>query len=207
MIKAYKDYSGNFQRDCDVCVIGSGPGGAVAAKELAEKGHAVVLLEEGSHITRADWDGMPLSGLMRMYREAGATGTVGNAGISVTMGRCVGGSSTINSATCFRPPEKILSNWQKDLGLEQLTPQALAPYLERVESILNVTELSWEVLGKNARIVKRGCDRLGLSCRPLKHNVKNCQGCGPCQFGCQEGAKQSVDVTYIPLAEEHGAEI
>ncbi|MFP4039753.1 MAG: GMC family oxidoreductase N-terminal domain-containing protein [Desulfosudaceae bacterium] len=207
MIHTFADYKGDFQKTCQVCVIGSGPGGAVVAKELAEKGHEVVLLEEGGHFTRADWNGLPLPGLMNLYRDGGSTGTVGNAGISVTLGRCIGGSSTINSATCFRTPEPILANWRRDLGLAHLTPAALEPVFERVESILNVTELPWEVLGKNARVVKRGCDKLGLDCRPLKHNVRDCRGCGPCQFGCQEGAKQSADVTYIPRAEQHGAEI
>ncbi len=207
MITTFADYQSDLHLSCDVCVIGSGPGGAVAAKELAEKGHDVVLLEEGGHFTKDDWDGLPLPGLMHMYRDGGSTGTIGNTAISVTMGRCIGGSSTVNSATCFRTPDSVLANWRRDLGLDGLTPQNLDPLFERVETILNVTRLPWEVLGKNAQIVKRGCDKLGLHCRPLAHNVKDCQGCGPCQFGCQEGAKQSVDVTYIPRAEQAGARI
>ena len=57
MIKTFKDYAGNFSETCDVCIIGSGPGGGVVAKELAEKGVSVVLLEEGGHFTVNDWDG------------------------------------------------------------------------------------------------------------------------------------------------------
>lgn len=207
MITTFEDYRSDLHLACDVCIIGSGPGGAVVAKELAEKGHAVVLLEEGSHVLQSECNGMPLPGLMRTYRDGGATGTIGNTAISVTMGRCIGGSSTVNSATCFRTPDTVLANWRRDLGLDRLTPENLNPHFERVETILNVTRLPWEVLGKNAQIVKRGCDRLGLTCRPLMHNVKDCKGCGPCQFGCREGSKQSVDVTYIPLAEQHGAKI
>jgi len=207
MIVTFKDYRHDLHETCDVCVVGSGPGGAVTAKELAEKGLAVVLLEEGDYVTRSDWNGMPLPGLMRLYRDGGATGTIGNTFVSVTMGRCIGGSSTVNSATCFRTPAPVLANWRRDLGLADLTAENLDPVFQRVEKILNVTALPWDVLGKNARIVKRGCDRLGLTCRPLLHNVKDCRGCGPCQFGCQEGAKQSVDVTYIPRAEQAGARI
>lgn len=207
MITSFEDYPSDLHLACDVCVIGSGPGGAVVAKELAEKGHSVVILEEGSHVEQSACNGMPLPGLMRTYRDGGATGTIGNTAISVTMGRCIGGSSTVNSATCFRTPDTVLANWRHDLGLDRLSPENLASLFERVEKIFNVTRLPWEVLGKNAQIVKRGCDRLGLTCRPLMHNVKDCKGCGPCQFGCQEGAKQSVDVTYIPLAEQYGARI
>ena len=207
MITTFDDYQSDLHLVCDACVVGSGPGGAVVAKELAEKGHAVVLLEEGGHVRQSECRGMPLPGLMRMYRDGGATGTIGNTAISVTMGRCIGGSSTINSATCFRTPDTVLANWRRDLGLDRLTSENLDPRFERVEKILSVTRLPWAVLGKNAQIVKRGCDKLGLHCRPLLHNVRDCKGCGPCQFGCQEGAKQSVDVTYIPLAEKHGARI
>ena len=88
-----------------------------------------------------------------------------------------------------------------------MSEETLDPYFERVEKIINVTELSWDVLGNNAKIVKRGCDRLGYTCRPLRHNVKDCKGCGPCQFGCPENAKQSVNVTYIPQADRLGARI
>ena len=142
-----------------------------------------------------------------MYRDGGSTGTMGNQFISVTLGRCIGGTSTVNSATCFRTPGPVLKEWRDRLGLSAMSEEILDPYFERVEKIVNVTELSWDVLGNNAAIVKRGCDRLGYACRPLRHNVKDCKGCGPCQFGCTENAKQSVNVTYIPQADRLGARI
>ncbi|OHD66984.1 MAG: hypothetical protein A2176_16040 [Spirochaetes bacterium RBG_13_51_14] len=207
MIKTYRDYTGDIQETCDVCVIGSGPGGGVIAKEVAERGFDAVLLEEGGHFTVNEWDGRPFRGLIDMYRSGGSTGTLGNPFISLTLGKCIGGTSTVNSATCFRTPGGVLKKWREELGLENMTEKTLDPYFERVEKIVNVTELPWDVLGNNANIVKRGCDKLGLTCRPLKHNVKDCKGCGPCQFGCQENAKQSVNVTYIPLADSYGARI
>jgi len=206
-LKVFKDYISDIEESCDVCVIGSGPGGAVAAKELAEKGYSVILLEEGGHYTKEDWNSKPVDGLLNLYRDAGTTGTLGNPFISLTLGRCIGGSSTVNSATCFRTPDAVFKSWNRDLGLDNITPEAMNSYYEDVEKTINVTELPWEVLGQNAMVVKRGCDKLGLNCRPLKHNVKDCHGCGPCQLGCPDGAKQSMDVTYVPLAEKHGARI
>lgn len=207
MIRTIRDYTGSIDETCEVCVIGSGPGGGVVAKELAEKGRDVVLLEEGGHVTSADWDGRPARGLRQMYRGCGTTGTLGNPFISLTLGKCIGGTSTVNSATCFRTPAPVLKKWREELGLDAMTEETLAPYFDRVEKIVNVTELPWDVLGNNATIVKRGCDALGYTCRPLKHNVKSCRGCGTCQFGCPENAKQSVNVTYIPLADGFGARI
>ncbi|MBN2158389.1 MAG: GMC family oxidoreductase [Spirochaetes bacterium] len=207
MIKTYKDYTGDIDESCDVCVIGSGPGGGVVAKELAEKGHSVVLLEEGGHFTVDDWDGRPASGMSAMYRGGGTTGTLGNPFISITLGKCIGGTSTVNSATCFRTPGPVLDRWRDELGLGAMSEDTLGPYFDRVEKIINVTELTWDILGNNASIVKRGCDKLGYTCLPLRHNVKDCKGCGPCQFGCPENAKQSVNVTYVPLAVKAGARV
>ncbi len=207
MIVTYNEYSGDMRERCDVCVIGSGPGGGVVAKELAEKGRRVVLLEEGGHFTVDDWDGRPAKGLVEMYRSGGSTGTLGNPFISLTLGKCIGGTSTVNSATCFRTPGRILRKWRQELGLGAMSEETMDPYFDRVERIVNVTELPWDLLGNNAKVVKRGCDRLGYTCRPLRHNVKECKGCGPCQFGCQENAKQSVNVTYVPMADRFGARI
>lgn len=207
MIYHFENYSGDIHKRCDVCIIGSGAGGAVVAKELAEKGFSVIVLEEGGHYTRESWNGKPAQTLINMYRDGGSTGTLGNPFISITLGKCVGGTTTVNSATCFRTPNHVLLQWQMELGLDGLTRTRLEPYFEKVEKIINVTELSWKILGKNAQIVKRGAERLGLHIKPLRHNVRNCRGCGTCQFGCLEGAKQSMDVTYIPLAEKFGAKI
>jgi len=207
MIRTYKDYDGDIHESCDVCVIGSGPGGGVVAKELAEKGFSVVLLEEGGHYTVNEWDGKPVSGMKNLYRGGGSTGTMGRPFISITLGKCIGGTSTVNSATCFRTPGAILKKWRDELGLDAMSEKILDPYFDRVEKIINVTELTWDILGNNPKIVKRGCDSLGYTCRPLRHNVKDCRGCGPCQFGCPENAKQSVNVTYIPMADRFGARI
>ena len=140
MIKTIQDYSGDITESCDVCVIGSGPGGGVAAKELAEKGLSVVLLEEGGHFTVKEWDGKPVKGLIDMYRNGGTTGTMGNPFISLTLGKCIGGTSTVNSATCFRTPSPVLKKWRDELGLAAMTVETLDPYFDRVEKIINVTE-------------------------------------------------------------------
>lgn len=206
MIREFKDYTADSEEKCDVCVIGSGAGGAVVAKELAEKGHDVVLVEEGSYYRKEDWSGKPLEGL-RMWRNGGGTIAAGLPSISVTLGRCIGGTTTVNSATCFRTPEKIMEAWQRDLGIDTVSTDTMEPYFQKVEKEINVTELSWDVLGNCAAIIRRGAEKLGLTCRPLKHNVKNCQGCGTCQFGCLEGAKQSTDVSYIPKALAAGARV
>jgi choline dehydrogenase-like flavoprotein len=204
---AFADYPGNVRASCDVVVVGSGAGGAVVAKELAEKGLSVILVEEGALHTVADYNSKAYSAVVNMYRDGASTSTIGTPAIPTMLGRCVGGTTAINSATCFRTPEGILEKWRSGLGLDHLTPENLEPVFERIEKAINVTELSWDILGRTAQIVKQGADALGLNCRPLKHNVKNCRGCGVCQYGCPEGAKQSMDVTFVPEAARLGAKI
>ena len=207
MIRQFSDYDGDINETADVCVIGSGAGGAVAAKELAQKGYSVVLLEEGGHHTRETWNGKPFRAMVDMFRNGGGTFTLGIPTVSITLGKCIGGTTTINSLTCFRTPPKILKTWRDKLGLAGFTDEYLDPYFEKIEKAIHVTELPWDVLGNCAKIIKRGADSLGLNCRPLKHNALNCRGCGTCQFGCIDGAKQSMDVTYVPEAVNSGARV
>src|SRR5262249_6049104 len=113
--------------ECEVVVIGTGAGGAVVAKELAERGVAVALLEEGDYFTRADFTGQSVDMQRKLYRDMGATLSVGNCWIPIPIGRSVGGSTTINSGTCYRPPDRILNHWVEDYGLDDLAPERLDP--------------------------------------------------------------------------------
>ncbi len=42
--------------ECDVCIIGSGAGGAWTALELVKQGKRVVMLEEGGYHTKSELD-------------------------------------------------------------------------------------------------------------------------------------------------------
>ncbi len=192
--------------ECEVVVIGSGAGGAAAAFELASGGAAVVIVEEGRYFTRHDFNKRSWDMQRKMYRDYGATLAVGNTVIPVPVGKTVGGTTTINSGTCYRTPERIIERWQKELGLTSITPETMEPYFAKVESILKVEEAKWEYLGGSARVIKRGADLLGFTKHgPLRRNAPDCDGQGTCVFGCPTGAKRSADVSFIPLALMRGA--
>jgi len=53
----------------------------------------------------------------------------------------------------------------------------------------------------------RGAAALGHPVRPLRRNTHGCKGSGRCNFGCPEGAKLSVDVTYVRRAIAAGARV
>jgi choline dehydrogenase-like flavoprotein len=201
------EVTGAEEVEADVVVIGTGAGGAVAAKELAEAGLATVVLEEGRYFTRAEFTGRPVEMQFKMYRDGAATFTYGNVGIPVAMGMTVGGTTTVNSGTCYRVPEWVLRRWRHDFGLLEFSPEALAPFYERVERTLEVAPGDAKHLGGCARVVARGADKLGYRHRPLLRNAPDCDGQGLCCFGCPTDAKKSTNVSYVPLALRAGAHL
>lgn len=198
------DITGHEQISADVCVIGTGAGGAVAAKELAEGGLSVVMLEDGGHFTTDDFTARPREMMGKLYRDAGQTITLGNAPIVLPQGRAVGGTTIINSGTCFRTPTPVLDSWARDFGME-IDAATLDPYFRRVEREINVTQIPEDVAGQNARIVKRGADALGWSGDYLFRNARGCVGSGVCPSGCPTSAKQHTAITYVTKAWNAGA--
>ncbi len=190
-----------------VCVIGSGAGGAVVAKELAEGGVDVCLLEEGAYYRGADFTGRPREMMDLLYRNRGLTGTVGRLNIPIPLGKCVGGTTTINSGTCYRAPDYVLEAWQRDFGVADVLAAELQPYYERVEHEINVEPVADAVYGKNSRLFERGTQALGFAGARIPRNEKGCLGTGVCAFGCPQDAKQATHVSYVPKAVGAGARL
>ncbi|HEY1811307.1 MAG TPA: FAD-dependent oxidoreductase [Kofleriaceae bacterium] len=206
--RVHAELGGDLAVECDVVVIGTGAGGAVVARELAEAGVAVVMVEEGAYFDRSDFTGRTFDMQQKLYRRGGATFSIGNIGIPIPLGQTVGGTTTVNSGTCYRTPDRVLANWQHELGLHELGPDGLAPYFERVEGVLGVARAKAELLGGNGRVIARGCEALGLTRHhALARNAPDCDGQGVCCFGCPTDAKRSTNVSYVPLALRAGAEL
>lgn len=193
--------------ECDVVVIGSGAGGAVATYELAAAGHAVILLEEGEFFGRTDFSGTAFQQQRLLYRYGGQTIALGNAFIPIPIGRAVGGTTVINSGTCYRMPERVYKEWHERHGLFAYTPDSLAEHYERVEQALGVTQAASHLLGAGAQAMARGCDALGYKHAPLRRNAPDCDGQGVCCFGCPTDAKRSTNVSFVPMALQAGASL
>src|SRR3954463_14572147 len=189
----------------DACVIGTGAGGAPVAKELAEGGMRVVMLEEGERHSPDGFSARPREMTARLYRDAGETTTTGNVPIVLPLGEGIGGTTLVNSGTCFRTPPPVLDMWRERFGLDELTATELDPYFRRVERELNVVQVPAEIAGRNAEVVRRGTERLGWSGDFVWRNVRGCVGSGVCNFGCPTSAKQHVGITYVPKAWDAGA--
>jgi choline dehydrogenase-like flavoprotein len=186
----------------DVCVIGTGAGGAPVARALAEAGAKVAVLEEGHDHPAETMTARPRDSLVRLYRDAGQTATLGNPPIVLPLGRAVGGTTLVNSGTCFRAPDRVLARWRDELGLE-LEPRHYA----QVEKEIHVTRVTEDIAGNNALVARRGAEALGWSGRFLDRNAQGCVGSGVCAFGCPVGAKQHTGQTYMAWAREAGAQV
>jgi choline dehydrogenase-like flavoprotein len=192
----------------DVVVIGSGAGGAVAAARLAEAGADVIVLEEGPQVTTEDdFRGPVFDRFQAFCRDNGTTQVWGRPPIPLPLGRVVGGTTVVNSGTCFRAPERVLERWESEFGIEGVAAGGLTDLYTELEDFLNVRAVPWEILGPNGRAAHEGAVALGLSGGPLLRNIADCHGCGQCVFGCPTGAKQAMHITYLPRAHRAGARV
>lgn len=207
---------------CDLCVIGSGAGGAVVAAHAAAAGRDVVLLEEGRYVHASEIshdEGRMVAGL---YKEDGLQTTV-DFDRTILQGRCLGGSTVISNAVCFRMVDDpdlrrpggpdTLDDW-RDLGA--LVDRArLRDAFERVERRLCVQRITPELAGENGRVLLDGWQRLldaGMGDRTFtanlfRKNYHQCAGCGYCNFGCPYERKYSMLETFITDAIRCGARV
>ena len=207
MIYAREDFTGDVRLSAEVVVVGSGAGGATIAKELSQAGRKVVVLEAGRHFTRDDFNFRMDRAFMDMYWQGGQATTVGTPMLLLPHGRTVGGTTTINSGTCFRMPHRVLKKWHLDHGLWDIEEEEMGLYYSAVEEYLFVQKADPEVIGRNALLFLDGAKKMGLSGGILSRNAKDCEGYGVCCFGCPSDAKQSANISYIPDAVKAGCEL
>lgn len=188
---------------CDICVVGSGAGGAVLAAGLVEKGFKVVMLEEGGYFARDNFKLNEGDAYFNLYQDRGTRGTADLA-VTILQGRSVGGSTTVNWTTCFRTPKRILKLWEERFGVEGLSYDTLVPHFEAVEKRLGIQEWPLGRVNRNNQILVEGCQTLGWEVNALRRNVRGCADSGYCGMGCPIGAKQAMHRTYIQDALDGG---
>jgi choline dehydrogenase-like flavoprotein len=184
--------------ECDVVIVGSGAGGAVAAATLAEAGLDVIVLEAGESFNRESYPDKPLDAVAALYRDGGLTIAEGRPPIPVPVARTVGGTTVVNSGTCFRAPEPVLEDWRRRFGVDWA--HDLDPDFAEAEEFLRVTPLDPEHMGRNGQLAMEGAAALGASGGPISRNAGNCVQCSSCPFGCEIDAKRGMHVSYLPRA-------
>ena len=185
--------------EVDVCVVGSGAGGAVVAAELAARGKRVVVIERATPRFEDAFDGRELAGYAALFVDRGIAATEDRA-ISLLAGSALGGGTIVNWNTSLRIGASVAEEWRA-AGIEDL-----APHYDAVERRIDVDTDESARNGANAAL-ERGSRALGLASATIPRNVKGCGDCGPCTLGCRMGAKQSTLRTYLADACRDGAEI
>jgi choline dehydrogenase-like flavoprotein len=191
--------------ECDVAIVGSGAGGAAAAATLAEAGLGVLVLDSGPYVDRTNYPTDPLEGLPLLYRDGGMTIAAGRPAIPVPVGRAVGGTTVINSGTCFRAPNEVLADWRHEQGVDWAAE--LDPIYEAAEKVMAVMTLDLETLGRNGQLCAEGARTLGASGGPISRNAGRCIQCSSCPLGCRLDAKRAAHVSYLPRAVAAGARV
>ncbi len=192
----------SYTAAADVCIIGSGAGGAVVAKELAEAGASVILLEAGEPHEPSSFSRYEPDMLHRLFWDSGLRRTQDGA-IIISQGRGVGGSTVHNLCYAVSPPESLLQRW----GMPELSSD-----VARVKQNLSVTQIQESEVNRLNSVIRRGCKAMGWRGILQQHNRLPCPACSArCLFGCPHSdslsGKQSMAVTYIPLALAAGARL
>jgi choline dehydrogenase-like flavoprotein len=191
--------------ECEVVIVGSGAGGAVAAAMLAEAGLDVLVLEAGNHYNRDNYPEGRLEAIAELYREAGLTIAEGRPPIPVPVAKVVGGTTVINSGTCFRAPDRILDGWRDEFGIPWA--RNLDEDFAEAEDFLRVTPLDPNRMGRNGQLAMEGAAALGASGGPISRNAGSCVQCSSCPYGCSIDAKRGMHVSYLPRAVAAGARV
>ena len=220
----------DLQPHYDVVVIGSGYGGGVAASRMARAGRSVCLLERGLERHPGEYPETLLDARSEIQIDtaAGHLGTQTamfdvriNADLDVLVGCGLGGTSLINANVSLPPDPVILDDERWPAALRADRETGLAVEVARAAAMLRPVTYSDAMPSlnkmaaheKSARLMgqpfhrvpinvtfEEGTNHVGVHQRP-------CTLCGDCVTGCNESAKNTTLMNYLPDAWNHGAAI
>ncbi len=179
--------------NCDVLVVGSGPGGATTSCLLAEAGRDVLVVEEGRHLSLDSAPSYSLDEMNQKYRNGGLTTTFGSTNVTYIEGRCVGGASEINAALYHRPLPETLEEWRRDYRISSFSPESLEAHFEASERELSVSRRPQGV-GEASDRLRAGADALGWN----STEIERCWKYEKQDASTWTDRRQSMSETLIP---------
>ena len=186
-----------------VLVIGSGAGGAITAAKLAKAGFEVLIVEEGGAVDKSDIPTHSTEAMRRWYRNNGLAPILGNVKIAFVEGKCIGGSTEINSAFWHRSMPQAIERWRAKYAIRDLTVAGLEALYPEIESELNVSPCGSQRRPRSSELLRRGLEKLQWKFMEVPR-AQNIAGPGS---PFVPGAKRSMSLTYIPRALQAGARL
>ena len=190
--------------ETDICVIGSGAGGAILAYELAKQhpDREILVLERGRYVEPRHFTEDEVGMIVQLYAD-GIMQQTEDWRFTVLQGSCVGGSTTVNNAVCFDPPPAVLARWNAEFDAGLDLPDLRAS-VKAVRSFLRVVPQTDAVLNPSGLRYVDGAGKLPigtLDTGVVSANIDGCFGSGYCNIGCKWGKKLSMLETVLPAAQ------
>jgi choline dehydrogenase-like flavoprotein len=190
--------------ETDVVIVGSGCGGAVCAKNLAEAGHRVIVVDKARYFPPSALPMTQEAGTIHLFEDGGASFS-DDSSIAVTAGSVWGGGGTVNWSASLQTQGYVRKEWAQDRGLTFFETSEFQTCLDRVCHRMGVSaDHIRQNHGNN--VLLDGSRKLGYSAKPVPQNTGGHEHyCGYCMFGCATGEKQGPVETWLPDAARAGA--
>ncbi|KAI1267375.1 GMC oxidoreductase [Xylariaceae sp. FL1019] len=190
--------------DVDVVVVGSGCGGGVCAKVLAEEGHRVLVVDKGYYFPPSQLPMNPEAGSQLLFESSGLIAS-DDGSMSILAGSNWGGGGTVNWSVSLQPQGFVRQEWA-DRGLPFFTTQEFQHCLDRVCKFMGVGDKQIRHNHAGSTVLE-GARKLGWHAKPVPQNTAGAEHyCGRCYFGCGAGEKQGPAVSWLPAAARAGAQ-
>ena len=152
----------------DVVIIGSGFGGAITARRLAEKGKSVLVLERGRRWDPTTYPRTPSDPWIysdsRPHKFNGWLDMRFYGRMTVALGAGVGGGSLCYSAVAIEPnAETFETHWPKEITLEELRP-----YYDTVAGEMHLQTIPDNQLPRRYQMAQAAARNLGHQDRYTK---------------------------------------
>lgn len=190
--------------ETDVLIVGSGCGGAVCAKNLAEAGHRVLVVEKAYHFPPQHLPMSQIDGPIHLFGNGGAEFSDDNS-IAILSGQTWGGGGTVNWSASLQTQNYVRQEWA-DGGLPFFTSADFQESLDRVCQRMGASA-DHVKHNKTNQALMDGARLLGYNAISVPQNTGGKQHyCGYCTFGCGSAEKQGPVVSWLPDAARAGAQ-
>ena len=191
--------------EADVCIVGSGAGGSILAYELLKQGRSVLMLEKGKYVRPIEFNEDEVQMIGKLYGD-GVFQQTRDFKFTILQGNCVGGSTVVNNAVCFDPPQRVIKKWNDEYK-SGIDITALNTSIAAVRDLISVKRQTGIVLNPGDRLIDEGLKKMDPShtifeSNIVEANITGCLGCGYCNIGCKYGKKMSMLDVVLPLAQK-----